>query len=426
MNHRRAFLKQLAAVAGASSIGTLLALDRALAEDASRLRSGRTSEMQSGVYTLDPSVVYLNHGSVGTIPRTVQQAHQRYLELCESNPWLYMWGGAWEEAREGVRAKAARLLRCDAGEVALTHNTTEGFNILAQGLPLGRGDEVVFSSLNHPGASICWRHQAEVKGFSVRQFDFPVSDVPSLSLDDVLELYDRHISANTRVLVFPHVDNVVGLRHPMRQLVALARSRGVEFVAVDGAQTIGMLPVNVAAADVDFYAASPHKWMQAPKGTGLLFVKRALQDTLRSMWVTWGQERWAGTVRVFEDYGTRDLPAVIALGDALDFQDSLGEDVKASRYRTMWQSWRRAVDNAAHTEWRSPTSWELSASLFAVEVRGVESTALFERMNQEWGFVFRAFSSQGLNTVRISPNLANTDMERELFLGRSAAVARSS
>jgi cysteine desulfurase/selenocysteine lyase len=426
MNQRRAFLKQLAAVAGASSIGTLLALDRALAEDASRVRSGRASEMQSGVYTLDPNIVYLNHGSVGTIPRTVQQAHGRYLELCESNPWLYMWGGAWEEAREAVRAKAARLLRCDAGEVALTHNTTEGFNILAQGLPLGTGDEVVFSSLNHPGASICWRYQAEVKGFSVRQFDFPVADVPRLSLDDVLELYDRHISANTRVLVFPHVDNVVGLRHPMRQLVALARSRGVEFVAVDGAQTIGMLPVNVAAADVDFYAASPHKWVQAPKGTGLLFVKRALQDTLRSMWVTWGQERWAGSVRVFEDSGTRDLPAVIALGDALDFQDSLGEDAKASRYRTTWQGWRRAVDNAAHTEWRSPTSWELSASLFAVEVRGVESAALFERMNREWGFVFRAFSSQGLNTVCISPNLANTDMERELFLGRSAAVARSS
>jgi selenocysteine lyase/cysteine desulfurase len=177
---------------------------------------------------------------------------------------------------------------------------------------------------------------------------------------------------------------------------------------------------------VDFYAASPHKWVQAPKGTGLLFVKRALQDTLRSMWVTWGQERWAGSVRVFEDYGTRDLPAVIALGDALDFQDSLGEDAKASRYRTTWQSWRRAVGNAAHTEWRSPTSWELSASLFAIEVRGVESAALFEQMNREWGFVFRAFSSQGLNTVRISPNLVNTDMERELFLGRSAAVARSS
>lgn len=429
MNHRRAFLKQLAAVAGASGVGTLLAVDRALAQGRAgaerSARSGLPPESQSDVYTLDPGITYLNHGSIGTIPRAVQQSHRRYLELCETNPWLYMWGDAWEETREAVRVKAAQLLRCDAGEVALTHNTTEGFNILAQGLPLGRGDEVVFSSLNHPGASICWHHQAEARGFSVRQFDFPVLDVPHLTLDDVLDLHDRHISANTRVLVFPHVDNIVGLRHPIRDLVALARTRGVEFVAVDGAQTVGMLSVDVTGADVDFYAASPHKWVQAPKGTGLLYVKRAVQAALRPMWVTWGQQRWAGTVRVFEDYGTRNLPALIALGDALDFQQSLGEDAKASRYRTMWQGWHGAVDNAAHTEWRSPTSWQLSASLFAIEVRGVASTDLFTRMNREHGFVFRPFRTQGLNAVRISPNLANTDMERELFLGRSAAAARS-
>ncbi|UCF41710.1 MAG: aminotransferase class V-fold PLP-dependent enzyme [Gemmatimonadota bacterium] len=426
MSHRRAFLKQLAAVAGASSVGALLAVDRALAADAARVRGGLPPGAQSDVYTVDPGVIYLNHGSIGTIPRAVQQAHRSYLELCETNPWLYMWGDTWEETREAVRAKAAQLLRCEAGEVALTHNTTEGFNILAQGLPLGRGDEVLFSSLNHPGASICWRHQAEQRGFSVRQFDFPVRDVARLTLDDVLDLHDRHISANTRVLVFPHVDNIVGLRHPMRELAALARERGVAFVAVDGAQTVGMLPVNLAASDVDFYAASPHKWVQAPKGTGLLFVKRAVQAALRPMWVTWGQERWAGTVRVFEDYGTRNLPEVIALGDAVDFQASLGEEAKASRYRALWQGWRRAVDNAAHTEWRSPRSWELSASLFAVEVKGVESTDLFARMNREHGFVFRPFRTHGLNTVRISPNLATSDMERELFLGRSAAVARSS
>ena len=141
MNHRRAFLKQLAAVAGASSMGTLLAVDRALAEDVHRARRGLLPASRSGVYTLDPGITYLNHGSIGTIPRTVQQAHRSYLELCETNPWLYMWGGAWEETREAVRAKAAQLLRCEADEVALTHNTTEGFNILAQGLPLGRGDE---------------------------------------------------------------------------------------------------------------------------------------------------------------------------------------------------------------------------------------------------------------------------------------------
>jgi selenocysteine lyase/cysteine desulfurase len=96
-------------------------------------------------YLLDPGVTYFNHGSIGTIPRVVQDARSAYLDLCETNPWLYMWGGAWEEPRELVRRKAADLLGCDAVELAFTHNTTEGFNTLAGGLALGPGDQVLFA-----------------------------------------------------------------------------------------------------------------------------------------------------------------------------------------------------------------------------------------------------------------------------------------
>ena len=140
---------------------------------------------------------------------------------------------------------AAHLLRCDAGEITFTHNTTEAFNILAQGLPVGPGDEVVFSSLNHAGASQSWFHFAREKGFTVKRFQFPVLDVPNMSTADVLNVYDEQLGSSTRVLVLPHVDNIVGLRHPVRELANLARSRGVEFVAVDAAQTVGMLDVDV-------------------------------------------------------------------------------------------------------------------------------------------------------------------------------------
>ena len=374
-------------------------------------------------YLLDPEILYFNHASIGTIPRAVHQARARYLEACEANPWLYMWGGVWEEPREEVRAKTASYIGCFPAEVAITHNATEGFNLLAQGLPLGPGDEVLFSSLNHDGASICWHHHGESRGYSVHRFDFPILDVPSMTADDVLNLYDQQIGSNTRVLVFPHVDNIVGLRYPVAELTALARSRGVEFVAVDGAQSLGMIPLDMQSLGIDFYASSPHKWLQSPKGLGVLYVSEKVRDSLRPMWVTWGQQRWRGSARMFEDYGTRNLPEVITLGDAIDFQNQLGTAEKEARYRALWELALDIVDSTPQLTWRSPTSWSLAGSLYSIEVRGKDSGELFRELYGEVGAVFRAFNTQGLNASRVSPNVINTDAELERLLRAMAAQA---
>ena len=427
MSHRRRFLRQVASVAGAATVGRLVIAERAFATALERfgaeVRAGRTQGWirLREEYLLDPGVVYLNHASIGTVPRAVHEAHVAYLETCESNPWLYMWGGAWEEARETVRGKAADALGSDAGDVAFTHNTTEGFNVLAQGLPLGSGDEVLFSSLNHPGASVCWYHRAETAGFTVRRFDFPLDRVPELSSDEVLEIHVREISPRTRVLVLPHVDHTIGLRHPVHELARLAHARGVEFVAVDGAQSVGMIPLDLSDSEIDFYAASPHKWIQAPKGLGLLYVRAEVRELLRPMWVTWGQARWARTVRIFEDYGTRNFPELLALGDALDVQARIGAEAKARRYRELWDwLWARTKASPA-VQWRSPSRWSLSASLVSLRVAGVESPELFRRLNAE-GLVFRAFGG-ALDASRISPNVFTSEEELDRFFQLAEAAA---
>jgi cysteine desulfurase/selenocysteine lyase len=369
-------------------------------------------------YVLAPDVLYLNHASIGTVPTAVLEALRGYLELCETNPWLYIWSNPWQEPREEVRRKAARLLRCSPGELAITHNTTEGFNVLAQGLPIGPGDEVLFSSLNHAGASVCWHHLARTRGFRVRSFDFPIRDVPVMTLEDVLEVHDRAISPATRVLVFPHIDNIVGLRHPIKEMTRMARARGVEFVAVDGAQSAGMIPIDLDQSGVDFFATSPHKWIQSPKGLGLFYVRKDLRDSLRPMWVTWGQQRWAGTARIFEDYGTRDLPEVLALGDALTFQETLGESRKVARYRAMWEDAIGRARASADLEWRSPTSWDLAGSLVSLSRRDASSQELSLRLYRDHGVVVRAFQLPDLDALRVSPNvvMSDEDLDRFFFL----------
>lgn len=444
MSHRRTFLRQAAAVGAGSILAPLRGVEQAFAEQLPRLDElpgaeparapdGRrwTAEAVADLreqYLLDPSVTYLNHGSIGTVPRLVREAHRSYLEVMENNPWLHLWGGAWEEPREEVRRSAARFLGCESGEVALTHNTTEGFNTLSQGLPLGEGDEVLFSTLNHPGASVPWRHRAPERGFSVRRFEFPVDDVGGLTPSDVVRVHLEAIRPETRVLVFPHVDNLVGVRHPAGELARRAKERGVEFVAVDGAQSVGMLPVRLGDWEgVDFYSASPHKWIQAPKGLGLLFVRAEVRNSLRPMWVTWGQEEWDGTVRVFEDYGTRNFPALLALGDAVEFQESLGMEARTPRYRRMWRRLREGTAATEGLSWRSPRSWEVSAPLVGIGIEGMKSGDFFERLFEEHGLVFRPFEREdlGLNTVRISPNLVTTDAGLDAFFEAAGEVLGS-
>jgi selenocysteine lyase/cysteine desulfurase len=431
MTHRREFLKRatgmLGAAAAAPLLDTNLALARSVQEVSSAVRSRgpRLAERMREEYLLAPDVVYLNHASIGTIPRVVHEAHKAYLAMCESNPWLYMWGGVWEEPREAVRAKAAAALGVPANDVAITHNTTEGFNLLAQGLPLGPGDEVLFSSINHDGASVCFTHHAEARGYAVRRFPFPMDRVPGLSAADIVQLHADQIRPETRVLVFPHVDNIVGLRHPIAELASAAHERGVEFVAVDGAQTVGMLPIEAENSGVDFYAASPHKWVQSPKGLGLLYARPEKRTDLRALWVTWGQTRWEGSARIYEDYGTRNLPALLALGDALDYQAAIGLAAKEGRYRHFFELLRERTNATPGLAWSSPERWEMGAGLVAISIDGLSSTEFSTRM-LEHGFVFRPFRTQELNSVRISPNLATSEEELVAFFETAGRIVSES
>jgi selenocysteine lyase/cysteine desulfurase len=420
MPDRRAFLRSLTATAAAPIVAQFLFIEEGFSAELESLSPERgflpPAQAMRDQYLLDPRVTYLNHASIGTVPAAVHSAGIRYRAICEENPWLYIWGGAWEEAREGVRGAAARLLGCEAMEVAITHNTTEGFNLLAQGLPFDPGDEVLFSSLNHSGASICWDHFAEARGFTVRRFDFPLSDVPEMSARDVVRIHEEQIREETRALVFPHIDNIVGLRHPMRELASMARSRGVEYVLVDGAQSAGMIPLDLAGSGVDAFSTSPHKWIQSVKGLGLLYVRKGLQDRLPAMWVTWGKAQWGGSARKYEDYGTRDLPEVLSLGDALGFQTALGEGRKERRYIEMFEGLRDSVDASPGLTWRSPRDWHMGGILTALQLGSGDASAVSDGLFQDQGVVVRPFPESGLNALRVSPNLMNTDAERDRLL----------
>ena len=176
----------------------------------------------TSAYDLGPGVHYLNHASIGTVPRAVREAHAGYLAQCESNPWLYVWNGAWDEPFESARSELADFCGASSNDIAFLRNTTEAFSLLANGLALGADDEVLFSSLNHTGASRAFELAGKARGYRVRRFEFPVAEVPKLSAADVVRLHVEALSEQTKLLVVPHVDNQVGLKLPLRELARAA------------------------------------------------------------------------------------------------------------------------------------------------------------------------------------------------------------
>jgi len=421
---RRSFLTSLASVGAFAPLARRLeAVETTFERALAAVGSNSTPEYLKERYLLDPEIVYLNHASIGTMPRAVHTARMEYSAICESNPHLYIWGGGWDTLLEEVRSKAGLFLGVDAEAVSITHNATEGFNTLAHGLPLGPGDEVLFSSLNHGGASIPWENAAVSRGFTVRRFELPLEKVPSISTEELVSLHREAISPATRVLVFPHVDNIVGLLHPMAELNRMAKAAGVEYVAVDGAQAVGMTTVDAAAAGVDAYSASTHKWLQSPKGLGLFYVPTRLREQLRPMWVRYGLGRWKGTPRMYEDYGTRNSPEVMSLGDAMDFQNALGRAHKAARYRSLWGKMKERVDGSSHLRWNSPQAWELGSTIVSVGFDFQPAVALSTDLFADSGIVLRPFQSEQFNAFRVSPNMVTTDNEVDLLFDQLEARA---
>jgi len=243
---------------------------------------------------------------------------------------------------------------------------------------------------------------------------------PGLTEEEVVALHLEAIGPSTRVLVLPHVDNMIGLRHPIARIAAGARERGVRWVFVDGAQTAGMIPLDLAASGVDAYAMSPHKWIQAPKGLGLFWTTPALREAVPRLWMK--AARPAPGARAYEDYSTRAWPAVVALGDALAFQEALGEEEKQRRYRAMWSILRDRATSDPALLWRSPSSWALGSMLVSVGVRGRPAPELGPLLLERHQIGVRAFGPP-LDALRVSPNVSTTDEELLRALDILASLA---
>src|SRR5262245_53484441 len=316
---RRQFVSRFSgAVAASASLGS-----RSMAAQVSSAASKKRMDEEfwtfiSKQFLLESGLIYLNAGTTGAMPQPVFNAQLRYQRMLAENPkvrHLFEYVVLPNE----VRKKAALLIGADLEETALTHNTTEGLNIVAQGLPLKAGDQVIITDQEHPAHREAWRLRAKRDGVEIIQVKIP-SPLPDAAT--FVSLVDRAITNRTKVIAVPHIPTTTGLITPAKEVCTLARSKNI-LCLLDGAHGVGQIKFNVKELGCDFYATSPHKWLHAPLGNGIFYVRRERQD---SLWPITGAAGWDtyGDARKYTAFGNRSWATAMELGDEVDFAHWLG------------------------------------------------------------------------------------------------------
>jgi selenocysteine lyase/cysteine desulfurase len=265
--------------------------------------------------------VHMNTGTYGACPLPVLDATIEYLRAFERI--------IGQEAVDypAFKQELESFLGAWPGSVAVLRNTTEAMNNAAAGIDLRAGDEVLSTTHEHIGGRCCWEMLAKRRGIVYRTFAPPLDPA---SPEELLTAWQAQVRPATRVLSISHVLFSTGMIQPVADLVRWARSRGITTV-IDGAHPPGMLAVDLREIDADFYATSTHKWLLAPKGTGLLVVR---PDRLATTWPLIGSGDWnAEDIRRFEDVGTSNGALVAGLRAAVQFQRAIGRDVIEQRTR---------------------------------------------------------------------------------------------
>jgi len=364
-----------------------------------------------GDFLFSPGLVYLQTGSLGPTPRPVMDrtiAAWRELEL---NP--VVWGyGPHEKAMDGVRAQAAALLGCKTEEIVLTKCTTDGINSIAQGLTLAPGDRILTTDQEHPGGRVAWDYVARRFGAVIDVVAIPPGENDAQA---IVDRFAKQVTPRTRVLSFSHVLTSTGLRMPVGELSALARSRGC-LAVVDGAQAVGGIAVNVKELGCHAYATSGHKWLLAPKGTGLLYLSEELGKTIDPIAEESGRAAYSNSS------GVTNIPGVLGLGAAIDYHHATGTAAIEAHNLSLAKRVYESLQRLPALRVVSPPPGPLASPLVSYTLPSTIAAAdLYNRLATRHQVIVKVVPTTLFNGQRISTHLFNTEQDVDALIAALTA-----
>jgi isopenicillin-N epimerase len=363
------------------------------------------------LYDLEDRFIMMNNGTLGPMPKSVFNTLTRYFRVQVSNP--YDGYNVLPGIRESVRTKLAAFINAAPEEVALTSNTTEGLNFVVNGLDLEAGDEVLMSNLEHPGHIGPWRLKEKRAGIKITEV--PLSPTVK-SVDEIVGAFAAAITPRTRVISLSHTCFITGLIMPLRELSRLAHDKGLLLMA-DSAHGLGMLDLDMRALGIDFFASSPYKWLGAPTGVGLLFVRKEALDRVSPTVVSSGWENDPRASKL-DPSGQRSDAMLYALDEALNFQIRIGKTRIERRIKTLAARLKQELGRTPGVKLHTPVDPYLSAGLTAFSIGGGLEARLVDYLREKNNLVVRTTGSAAAGTlgVRVSTPIYISTTEVDLVV----------
>jgi isopenicillin-N epimerase len=409
--NRRSFLSVLG--------GATLTWPRTVEALARQLASGGAPTDESfwslvrSQFLIPPDRIYLNNGTLGPSPHVVVDAvteHTRRVAM------TYPPGVDWDDLKRSL----STLLGGDADGFVFPRNTTEAMNFVAHGLELEPGDEVLTTDHEHIGGLEPWKLVTARQGLPLHIVSLPV---PAHSPDELLDAVWSGVTDGTRVMSLSHLTFTTGTILPIRELASRCAERGI-VLAVDGAHPPGMMQLDLASVGGDFYASSPHKWLLAPQGTGLLYLSEAWRERL---WPTLASGGWddvsLGAHR-FNHMGTMDESRLAGLLAASEFFLAIGMDRVEGRVRYLQGLLQDGLTSIPGVSITTPADNSMRAAMISFRVEGVESSALQGHLSRTQQIRTRVIGEYDYGWMRLSTHIYNGPDDIERVLELLADVAR--
>jgi len=409
MNNRRHFIRQAGMIAGAFSAQSIFqqvhaadfqsinGLKRDIAPEILASDEDYWSVIQQA-YTVNPSIINLNNGGVSPSPRIVQEAVERYNKLSNEGPSYYMWR-ILDQGREPLRQKLADLAGCDPEEIAVNRNSTEALNTVIFGIDLKAGDEVIGTKQDYPNMINAWKQRVQREGIVYTQisFDFPIENDEA-----IIRSFEKAITSKTKILHITHVVNWMGQILPVTKLCQLAKKHGLKTI-VDGAHSFGLLDFKIPDLGCDFFGASLHKFLSAPIGSGMLWIRK---DNISDIWpLVCHDNPKSGDIRKFETLGTRSFPIEQGIGEAINFHQAIGSKRKEARIRYLKNYWAGKVKDIPKIKIHTSLQDDFSCAICGVSIDGMTPGELETELFVKYKIHSISIVWENISCVRITPHV---------------------
>ena len=368
-------------------------------------------------FSVTRGIINLNNGGVSPSPRIVTEALVRYIWQQEDATAYTMWQ-ILEPQSETIRTGLAEMFGCDREEIAITRNASESLETLLLGLDLKSGDEVLTTTQDYGRMLTTIRQRERREGIRLSLIKIPI---PPKDINEITAVFERAITPRTRLIQIAHQVNITGQITPVKAVCEMARARGVETI-VDGAHSFAQFDFKQADLNCDYFGTSLHKWLYAPKGTGLLYVRR---EKIANVWPLFAAEdKQKSDIRKFEEVGTHSAAPRLAIGEALLFHHGVGAKRKEARLRYLSRYWMDRLKDIPKVRFNTSFDPKQMCAIANVQIEGLDQQKIGTYLFDKHRIFTTPIIHEEFQGLRITPNLYTTLPELDRFCEIMAAIAR--